>query len=164
MSPLSLQRDLFITLDLKDFFSSPSAELCLSPTKLDGFPCSGILKSLSSICSLLSIFFVVETTKFYWPCEPSGDGADSCSKRSSPVNGTLYTHCISIVCQFHCIVLVCWDTCMHMISHYLKEIQTLCLCLQADHLCILKLNPHNSNQWRCTQCMWWQSFVYLHAW
>ena len=42
-SPLSLRRDSFITPDIKDFFSSPNAELCLSPTKIDGFPHSGIL-------------------------------------------------------------------------------------------------------------------------
>ena len=42
-SPLSLRRDSFITLDLKDFFSSPNAELCLSPMKIDGFSHSGIL-------------------------------------------------------------------------------------------------------------------------
>ena len=42
-SPLSLQRDSFITPDIKDFFSSPNAELCLSPTKIYGFPHSGIL-------------------------------------------------------------------------------------------------------------------------
>ena len=42
-SPLSLRRDSFITLDLKDFFSSTNAKLCLSPTKIDGFPHSGIL-------------------------------------------------------------------------------------------------------------------------
>ena len=40
-SPLSLWRDLFITLDLNDFFSSTNAELCLSPTKIDHFPQSG---------------------------------------------------------------------------------------------------------------------------
>ena len=42
-SPLSLHRDSFITPDIEDFFSSPNAELCLSPTKIDGFPRSGIL-------------------------------------------------------------------------------------------------------------------------
>ena len=41
MSPLSLQRDLFITLDLNDFFSSTNAELCLSPMKIDCFPQPG---------------------------------------------------------------------------------------------------------------------------
>ena len=40
-SPLSLWRDLFITLDLNDFFSSTNAELCLSPMKIDHFPQSG---------------------------------------------------------------------------------------------------------------------------
>ena len=40
-SPLSLRRDSFITQDIEDFFSSPNAELCLSPTKIDGFPQSG---------------------------------------------------------------------------------------------------------------------------
>jgi hypothetical protein len=42
-SSLSLQRNLFITPDLEDFFSSPNTELCLSPMKIDGFPQSGFL-------------------------------------------------------------------------------------------------------------------------
>jgi serine phosphatase RsbU (regulator of sigma subunit) len=40
---LSLRRNSFITPDLEDFFSSTNAELCLSPTKIDGFPQSGFL-------------------------------------------------------------------------------------------------------------------------
>jgi len=43
MSPLSLRRDSFIILDLEEFFSSTNTELCLSPTKIDGFPHSGFL-------------------------------------------------------------------------------------------------------------------------
>jgi len=42
-SPLSLRRDLFIIPDLEEFFSSTNTELCLSPTKFDGFPQSGFL-------------------------------------------------------------------------------------------------------------------------
>ena len=33
---------------------------------------------------------------------------------------------------------------MGTISHCLKPIQTVCSYLQPDHLCILKLNPHNN--------------------
>ena len=155
-SPLSLRRDSFITPDIEDFFSVLMLNFAFLPRKLMVSHSQGFY----SLCPA----FVVETTKFYWPCEPSGDGADCHSKRSSPVNSTLYIRHISIVCQFCCIIFVHWDTWMRTTSHSLKSIQTVCSYLHTDHLCILKLNLHNNNQWQCTQCMRRQLFVYLHAW
>ena len=44
-----------------------------------------------SLCPAFVVIFVVDTTRSYWLWELSGDGADSCSKWSSPVKGTFYT-------------------------------------------------------------------------
>ena len=71
-SPLSLWRDLFITLDLEDFFSALTLNFAFLPWKL-------MISHSQGICSLSPVFvvfcqhFCSQHFKF-WPCELSGDG------------------------------------------------------------------------------------------
>ena len=71
-SPLSLWRDLFITLDLEDFFSALTLNFAFLPWKL-------MVSHSQGICSLCPVFvvfcqhFCSQHFKF-WPCELSGDG------------------------------------------------------------------------------------------
>ena len=139
MSPLSLQRELFITPDLNNFFSVLTLNFAFLPQKL-------MISHSQGFCSLCPAFVLF------------------CQRFCSWDYKVLLTVCsiwwwrgfslkkgrISIVCQFRRIIFVRWDTWLHTTSHSLKSIQTVCSYLHTDHLCILKLNPHNNNQWQCT--------------
>ena len=63
-SPLSLQRDSFITPDLDDFFSALTLNLAFLPRKLMVSHTQELLQSLSRVCSLLSMFWQLRLQSF----------------------------------------------------------------------------------------------------